>query len=194
MARTTCRAPPTRAHSDAPDQVGGEPGNPRAVRGQMGREAAASAARPWSRSWTSIPTRSRAHRGREPGDVGPVWITPASAGASRSRRAGSVPTETAVYADVMPASAWPEKDGTVTSTNRQVQMGRQAVAAGRHAPRFVDHPGDRQPHGLRLDLQARQRGVHRDGLMMPALTISPGSASSASTPSPIRPTGRIFRP
>jgi formate dehydrogenase major subunit len=37
-------------------------------------------------------------------------------------------TETAVYADVvLPASAWPEKDGTVTNTNRQVQMGRQAI-------------------------------------------------------------------
>ncbi len=38
-------------------------------------------------------------------------------------------TETAAYADViLPASAWPEKDGTVTNTNRQVQMGRQALA------------------------------------------------------------------
>src|SRR6201988_507865 len=37
-------------------------------------------------------------------------------------------TETAVYADVvLPASAWPEKDGTVTNTKRQVQMGRQAL-------------------------------------------------------------------
>ncbi len=37
-------------------------------------------------------------------------------------------TETAFYADViLPASAWPEKDGTVTNTNRQVQMGRQAL-------------------------------------------------------------------
>jgi len=37
-------------------------------------------------------------------------------------------TETARYADVvLPASAWPEKDGTVTNTNRQVQMGRQAL-------------------------------------------------------------------
>jgi formate dehydrogenase major subunit len=37
-------------------------------------------------------------------------------------------TETASYADVvLPASAWPEKDGTVTNTNRQVQMGRQAL-------------------------------------------------------------------
>jgi formate dehydrogenase major subunit len=37
-------------------------------------------------------------------------------------------TETAVYADVvLPASGWPEKTGTVTNTNRQVQMGRQAL-------------------------------------------------------------------
>jgi formate dehydrogenase major subunit len=37
-------------------------------------------------------------------------------------------TETAVYADVvLPASAWPEKNGTVTNTNRQVQMGRAAL-------------------------------------------------------------------
>ena len=38
-------------------------------------------------------------------------------------------TETAQYADVvLPAAAWPEKDGTVTNTNRQVQMGRAAIA------------------------------------------------------------------
>jgi formate dehydrogenase major subunit len=37
-------------------------------------------------------------------------------------------TETAVHADViLPASAWPEKDGTVTNTNRQVQLGRAAL-------------------------------------------------------------------
>ncbi|MEL6291757.1 MAG: formate dehydrogenase subunit alpha [Pseudomonadota bacterium] len=39
-------------------------------------------------------------------------------------------TETAMFADVvLPASAWPEKTGTVTNTNRQVQIGRKAVAA-----------------------------------------------------------------
>lgn len=39
-------------------------------------------------------------------------------------------TETANYADViLPAAAWPEKSGTVTNTNRQVQMGRPAVPA-----------------------------------------------------------------
>ena len=37
-------------------------------------------------------------------------------------------TETAQFADViLPASAWPEKDGTVTNTNRQVQLGRAAL-------------------------------------------------------------------
>ncbi len=37
-------------------------------------------------------------------------------------------TETAALADVvLPASAWPEKDGTVTNSNRTVQMGRAAV-------------------------------------------------------------------
>ncbi len=39
-------------------------------------------------------------------------------------------TETANYADViLPASAFAEKNGTVTNTNRQVQMGRRVVPA-----------------------------------------------------------------
>ncbi len=38
-------------------------------------------------------------------------------------------TETANFADViLPSSAWPEKTGTATNTNRQVQMGRPAVS------------------------------------------------------------------
>ncbi len=37
-------------------------------------------------------------------------------------------TETAWFADVvLPASAWPEKAGTVTNTDRRVQMGRPAI-------------------------------------------------------------------
>ena len=45
-------------------------------------------------------------------------------------------TETANYADViLPAAAFAEKDGTVTNTNRQVQMGRAAVTP----------PGDAKP-------------------------------------------------
>ncbi len=39
-------------------------------------------------------------------------------------------TETAYLADVvLPATAWPEKDGTVTNTDRMVQLGRKALAA-----------------------------------------------------------------
>jgi formate dehydrogenase major subunit len=38
-------------------------------------------------------------------------------------------TETAMFADViLPAAALPEKTGTVTNTNRQVQMARRAIA------------------------------------------------------------------
>src|SRR5882672_1006168 len=39
-------------------------------------------------------------------------------------------TETCYYADViLPATAWPEKDGTVTNTDRMVQLGRRALDA-----------------------------------------------------------------
>jgi len=39
-------------------------------------------------------------------------------------------TETAALADVvLPATAWPEKDGTVTNTDRMVQLGRKALEA-----------------------------------------------------------------
>jgi formate dehydrogenase major subunit len=45
-------------------------------------------------------------------------------------------TETAWLADVvLPASAWPEKTGTVTNTDRMVQLGQQAIAP----------PGDARP-------------------------------------------------
>jgi formate dehydrogenase major subunit len=59
-------------------------------------------------------------------------------------------TETAFYADVfLPASAWPEKTGTVSNTNRQVQMGRQALKL----------PGD-----TRQDLWIIQEIARRIGL------------------------------
>ncbi|MBI1383805.1 MAG: formate dehydrogenase subunit alpha [Rhizobiales bacterium] len=56
-------------------------------------------------------------------------------------------TETAMYADVvLPAAAWPEKTGTVTNTNRQVQMGRKALAA----------PGEaREDWAITVDLAKR---------------------------------------
>jgi formate dehydrogenase major subunit len=59
-------------------------------------------------------------------------------------------TETAWYADViLPASAWPEKTGTVTNTDRMVQMGRRAL----------DPPGD-----ARQDLWIIQQIANRMGL------------------------------
>ncbi len=59
-------------------------------------------------------------------------------------------TETCYYADViLPATAWPEKTGTVTNTDRMVQLGRQALVA----------PGD-----ARSDLWIIQEIARRMGL------------------------------
>ena len=59
-------------------------------------------------------------------------------------------TETAMFADVvLPASAWPEKDGTVTNTNRQVQMGRRALPA----------PGDSRQDWWIIQEIARRLGL-----------------------------------
>ena len=75
-------------------------------------------------------------------------------------------TETAVYADVvLPASAWPEKDGTVTNTNRQVQMGRQALPLpGEAKPDWWITQEIAQPHRPEVELPAPERDLHRDGL------------------------------
>ncbi len=62
-------------------------------------------------------------------------------------------TETAFHADVvLPASAWPEKDGTVTNTNRQVQMGRRAL----------DLPGDARQDLWIIQQIARGLGLEWD--------------------------------
>ncbi len=62
-------------------------------------------------------------------------------------------TETAQFADViLPASAWPEKDGTVTNTNRQVQMGRAAVPL----------PGEARPDWWIVQEIARRFGLAWD--------------------------------
>jgi formate dehydrogenase major subunit len=59
-------------------------------------------------------------------------------------------TETCYHADViLPATAWPEKSGTVTNTDRMVQLGRQAL----------DAPGDAMP-----DLWIIQQLAQRLGL------------------------------
>ena len=62
-------------------------------------------------------------------------------------------TETAQFADViLPATAWPEKDGTVTNTNRQVQLGRAAVAP----------PGEAKPDWWIIQEIARRFGLAWD--------------------------------
>ncbi|MDP2625558.1 MAG: molybdopterin dinucleotide binding domain-containing protein, partial [Candidatus Rokubacteria bacterium] len=59
-------------------------------------------------------------------------------------------TETCYHADViLPATAWPEKTGTVTNTDRMVQLGRQAL----------DAPGEARP-----DLWIIQEIARRIGL------------------------------
>ncbi len=59
-------------------------------------------------------------------------------------------TETAWLADVvLPATAWPEKTGTVTNTDRTVQLGRQAI----------DPPGDARPDLWLIQEIARRMGL-----------------------------------
>jgi formate dehydrogenase major subunit len=62
-------------------------------------------------------------------------------------------TETAMFADViLPATAWPEKTGTVSNTNRQVQMGRQAINA----------PGEAKPDWWIIVQLANRLGLNWD--------------------------------
>src|SRR5690606_14412343 len=59
-------------------------------------------------------------------------------------------TETAYLADVvLPATAWPEKDGTVTNTDRMVQLGRKAL----------DAPGEARPDLWIIVQLARRLGL-----------------------------------
>jgi formate dehydrogenase major subunit len=59
-------------------------------------------------------------------------------------------TETAYLADVvLPATAWPEKDGTVTNTDRMVQLGRKAL----------DAPGQAKPDLWIIQELARRLGL-----------------------------------
>jgi formate dehydrogenase major subunit len=59
-------------------------------------------------------------------------------------------TETCYHADViLPATAWPEKDGTVTNTDRMVQIGRKALEA----------PGEAKPDLWIIQEIARRMGL-----------------------------------
>ena len=94
-------------------------------------------------------------------------------------------TETAYLADVvLPATAWPEKIGTVTNTDRTVQLGRKAIEPpGEAQTGSLDHQRAGARHGPGLALLAPARRVrgnaHSAWTRSPA---SPGSASSASPP------------
>ena len=60
-------------------------------------------------------------------------------------------TETAWLADVvLPATAWPEKTGTVSNTDRMLQMGKQAV----------EPPGDAKPDLWIIQQLASRMGLH----------------------------------
>ncbi len=62
-------------------------------------------------------------------------------------------TETAWLADVvLPATAWPEKTGTVSNTDRMVQLGKQAI----------DPPGQARPDLWIIQEIARKIGLHWD--------------------------------
>ncbi len=59
-------------------------------------------------------------------------------------------TETCYHADViLPATAWPEKDGTVTNTDRMVQIGRKAI----------EPPGEAKPDLWIIQELARRLGL-----------------------------------
>ena len=91
-------------------------------------------------------------------------------------------TETAFHADVvLPASAFAEKSGTFTNTDRRVQIAQPgARSPGRCAAGLVDHPGDRARIGLDWRYQAPARYLRRDGAGHAVVsTISPGSGWSA---------------
>ena len=70
-------------------------------------------------------------------------------------------TETAYLADVvLPATAWPEKIGTVTNTDRMVQLGRKAIEPpGQARAGSLDHQRAGARHGPGLALLAPARGV-----------------------------------
>lgn len=78
-------------------------------------------------------------------------------------------TETAWMADVvLPASAWPEKTGTVSNTDRMVQMGRRALSP----------PGDARP-----DLWIIQQLAQRMGASTPGTALDwnyPGDESGVA--------------
>ena len=90
------------------------------------------------------------HHGREPGDVGSRRRSRARSACRRSItsscRTSSSPRPRISPTSCLPATAWPEKVGTVTNTDRMVQLGRKAI----------EPPGDaREDFWLLIELGRR---------------------------------------
>jgi formate dehydrogenase major subunit len=96
-------------------------------------------------------------------------------------------TETACLADVvLPASAFPEKTGTFTNTNRQVQLARLALeppADARQDLWIIQEIARRM--GLDWNY-ATPRTCSRASEMLPSIKGITGSSSSAKARSPTR--------
>ncbi len=76
-------------------------------------------------------------------------------------------TETAWLADVvLPATAWPEKTGSVSNTDRMVQLGRQAITP----------PGDAKPDLWIIQQMAKRIGPHAPHFVS---SLPPGGAVPA---------------
>ena len=98
-------------------------------------------------------------------------------------------TETGYLADViLPASAFPEKTGTFTNTDRIVQLGRQALdAAGRGAAGPRDHHRDGAASSASTGTtRIRATCSTKCARRCRRSPASPGSGSSARARSPIR--------
>ena len=87
-------------------------------------------------------------------------------------------TETAWLADVvLPATAWPEKTGTVTNTDRMVQLGKQAI----------DPPGQAKPDLWIIQQMARHMGLDWD-----YGAAAPGRPKQGTAPSGLEPAAPIL--
>ena len=175
----------------------------RALRGAVGRDARpegrAHGRRDHGRGARGQDPR-HVHHGREPGDV---------RSGRRTTRAQALAklemlvvqdiflTETAYLADViLPASAFPEKTGTFTNTDRTgaARPRRRSTPPGDARQDLWIIVADGEAARPRLALRASARRVRRDAhrrcRRSPA---SPGSGSSASTRSPIRASTKATR-
>ena len=152
-------------------QVGGGRRDPRQIRSRLGRDARSQEGQDRGRDHGRGARRrdqGHVHHGREPRDVRPRPQPRARrAGASRaSRGAGHLPHRDRVLCRRHPAGLGLAGEGRHRHQHQSPGADGPpgAAAAGRGAAGSVDHPGSRPAHGLQVELPARQRGVHRDGL------------------------------